>query len=353
MVKSRTAAPAPSAGMSSGSSSARAGSGGLGGNGNMMGMDPDFMREMMDNPIMQSMLDNPALLQSLLTSNPATRELLAANPELRAALNDPETLRSMTAAARNPDLMAEMTRGQDRALANIESLPGGFNALRRMYETLGAPLEDSLRDGLTGRSGSSGSGSSGSAAPAPAPAGPVTDAMPNPWAPARSSAAAGPTGVGAGANPFAALMGGMGGGGGFGGFGTPAPSPAFPFFPGFPAAAPAPAPATGAAAPPSRSRRQPTPLRLAAHRASGRWNHHNCILTSLYSLLLLLVLHCSSLWHSSTYLYLRACTRPRTGTCTCSSACHEPVRCNDGYGRHGRYGRHAWHGQPQRRWWCA
>jgi hypothetical protein len=36
-------------------------------------------------------------------------------------------------AARNPELMREMMRGNDRALSNIEAMPGGFNALSRMY----------------------------------------------------------------------------------------------------------------------------------------------------------------------------------------------------------------------------
>ena len=38
--------------------------------------------------------------------------------------------------------MREQMRNQDRTMANIESHPEGFNALRRMYENLQAPLMD-------------------------------------------------------------------------------------------------------------------------------------------------------------------------------------------------------------------
>jgi ubiquilin len=38
--------------------------------------------------------------------------------------------------------MREQMRSQDRTMANIESHPEGFNALRRMYENFQEPLMD-------------------------------------------------------------------------------------------------------------------------------------------------------------------------------------------------------------------
>ena len=35
---------------------------------------------------------------------------------------------------RNPNAMQQAMRSQDLAMSQIENLPGGFNALRRMYE---------------------------------------------------------------------------------------------------------------------------------------------------------------------------------------------------------------------------
>jgi ubiquilin len=42
--------------------------------------------------------------------------------------------------ARNPNLLKEMMRNNDRALSNLEMLPGGFDALRRMYSTVQEPM---------------------------------------------------------------------------------------------------------------------------------------------------------------------------------------------------------------------
>ena len=33
-------------------------------------------------------------------------------------------------------LMREMTRNMDRAMSNLESMPGGFNALRQVHEQI-------------------------------------------------------------------------------------------------------------------------------------------------------------------------------------------------------------------------
>merc|ERR1712159_727741 len=70
--------------------------------GGLPGMpSADAMQAAMNSPMMQSMLNNPELLRSIMMSNPA--------------------------------MMQEMMRNQDRAMANIESHPGGFNALRQVF----------------------------------------------------------------------------------------------------------------------------------------------------------------------------------------------------------------------------
>lgn len=92
---------------------------------------------MMNAPSIQN---NPELLRTLIRSNPRMRELVDRNPELGHILNDPSFLRQSLQAARNPELMREMTRNADRALSNIEATPEGFNMLRRMYEDVQEPL---------------------------------------------------------------------------------------------------------------------------------------------------------------------------------------------------------------------
>lgn len=107
-----------------------------------MMQNPGAMQQMMNSPMMQSLLENPELLRTLMMANPQVRELMERNPELAGVLNDPATMRQTMQAARNPDLMNEMVRNTDRQMANIEAMPGGFDALRRMYENVQAPLMD-------------------------------------------------------------------------------------------------------------------------------------------------------------------------------------------------------------------
>jgi len=73
-------------------------------------------------------------------SNPQMRDLVDRNPELGHVLNDPSILRQTMEAARNPELMREMMRNTDWGLCIIESMPEGFNHLRRMYENVQEPL---------------------------------------------------------------------------------------------------------------------------------------------------------------------------------------------------------------------
>jgi hypothetical protein len=54
-------------------------------------------------------------------------------------LQDPEMLRQSMEMARNPALRDEMVRNQDQALRNVESMPGGFNALRQMHHQVRSP----------------------------------------------------------------------------------------------------------------------------------------------------------------------------------------------------------------------
>ena len=80
---------------------------------------------------MQNLMDNPETLRSMMTSNPQMR-VSDSNPQLNHILNDqcpPPTMEM----ARNPAAMQQAIRNQDLALSQIENVPGGFNALTRMY----------------------------------------------------------------------------------------------------------------------------------------------------------------------------------------------------------------------------
>lgn len=46
------------------------------------------------------------------------------NPEISHMLNNPEMLRQTMELARNPAMLQELMRSHDRALSNLESIPG-------------------------------------------------------------------------------------------------------------------------------------------------------------------------------------------------------------------------------------
>ncbi|KAJ3298944.1 hypothetical protein HDU79_003270 [Rhizoclosmatium sp. JEL0117] len=179
--------------------------GGMGGAGGMP--DRDQMQAMMRNPMMQALLNNPDLMASIMEADPRMQAMAEQNPEIRRMLRDPAFLRQMTQAMQNPALMDEMQRNQDRALSNIESMPGGMTALSGLYSSMertqraleptGPTVTDESNRLFAERIGADLSDQS---------------ALPNPWAPAATtSSTARPAAAGAATgtvpNPFAALSG--------------------------------------------------------------------------------------------------------------------------------------------------
>lgn len=146
--------------------------------------NPEMMQELMDSPMMRNMMENPEVLRGMMQNNPQMQALLRENPEMRAVMNDPEMLRNAMRMAANPSLRQEMMRNTDRAMAQIENIPGGVDALRRMQEQVADPMMDAF---------GAQSQSSATSGPLPtAPSQPTSSAMPNPWARGGASARARP-----------------------------------------------------------------------------------------------------------------------------------------------------------------
>lgn len=102
--------------------------------------NPDMMRTILDNPMVQQMMNNPDTMRSLITSNPQMQDLMQRNPEISHMLNNPELLRQTMELARNPSMMQELMRSHDRAMSNLESVPGGYSALQRIYRDIQEPM---------------------------------------------------------------------------------------------------------------------------------------------------------------------------------------------------------------------
>lgn len=102
--------------------------------------NPETMRQVLDNPLVQSLMNDPENMRNLVTANPQMQELMQRNPEISHMLNNPELLRQTMELARNPAMLQELMRSHDRALSNLESIPGGHSALRRMYRDIQEPM---------------------------------------------------------------------------------------------------------------------------------------------------------------------------------------------------------------------
>jgi ubiquilin len=166
--------------------------------------------------LMESLMSNPETMRAMFNSNPQTQQLLERNPEVARMLSDPAVLRQTMELARNPQLMREQMRATDRAMSNLDVHPEGFQALRRLYEDVQAPLANALGPqasegqsnpfaSLFSNASTAGTTASGS----PSSGAPNASPLPNPWAPTQPAAA--PAGQQAGASPFGMMPLGLGG----------------------------------------------------------------------------------------------------------------------------------------------
>ncbi|NXY85223.1 UBQL4 protein, partial [Alcedo cyanopectus] len=131
--------------------------------------NPEMLSQIMENPLVQNMMSNPDLMRQMIMANPQMQQLMERNPEISHMLNNPELMRQTMELARNPAMMQEMMRNQDRALSNLESIPGGYNALRRMYTDIQEPMFSAAREQVPAW-GSPGGGS-GASPSTPSPKG--------------------------------------------------------------------------------------------------------------------------------------------------------------------------------------
>lgn len=142
-----------------------------------MMQNPEMMSNVMNSPMMQNIMSNPDIMRTMMESNPQMRELMESNPELRNVLDDPEIMRRSMEMMRDPNSMRNMMRNQDLAMSQIENIPGGFSALRRMYEDVQEPMMDAMAGG-GGTGGTQTNSSTNSSNTGDGAAG---RAMPNPW----------------------------------------------------------------------------------------------------------------------------------------------------------------------------
>lgn len=136
----------------------------------------DFMRNMLRSQTFQNLMSNPDFITGIVESNPQLRRIFESNPQMRHMLRSPDTMRQIMQVMENPALYEEMLRNQDRRIMNIESMPGGRQALEDMYNNIQAPMEEAL-------SGNRRASEDDTVVPdLDTESGPRGDSIPNPWA---------------------------------------------------------------------------------------------------------------------------------------------------------------------------
>lgn len=111
----------------------------------MLISNPETVQNVL-NPMMQQMMNNPDMLRSLFGSMQRMQSLVERNPEVNHLLSNPDVLRESLEMVRNPAALQEVMRNYDRALNNMESMPGGYNVLRRMYTEFQEPLMSAFQE---------------------------------------------------------------------------------------------------------------------------------------------------------------------------------------------------------------
>lgn len=168
---------------------------------NELTSNPEMIRTILDNPLVQQMMDNPDTMRSLLTANPQMQDLMSRNPEISHMLNNPDLLRQTMELARNPSMLQELMRSHDRAMSNLESVPGGYSALQRIYRDIQEPMLNAASEQFS-RNPFAGLVDNSSGAN-PQQGSENRDPLPNPWAPAGGNNQSG----GGGANrPAAGIL---------------------------------------------------------------------------------------------------------------------------------------------------
>eukprot|EP00443_Scrippsiella_acuminata_P120007 CAMPEP_0115686170 /NCGR_PEP_ID=MMETSP0272-20121206/59826_1 /TAXON_ID=71861 /ORGANISM="Scrippsiella trochoidea, Strain CCMP3099" /LENGTH=386 /DNA_ID=CAMNT_0003125757 /DNA_START=1 /DNA_END=1161 /DNA_ORIENTATION=+ len=126
--------------------------------------------------MVQQMMSDPEMLRTMMRMNPQLNQLMEQRPEIARLLEDPEVLQQSMRMMANPSLMREMTRNADRAIGNLDAMPGGHNALVQAHQEIADPL-------FTALAGSAGEAIAQNVASyAQQTEGlPNNEALPNPW----------------------------------------------------------------------------------------------------------------------------------------------------------------------------
>ncbi|XP_013931219.1 PREDICTED: ubiquilin-3-like [Thamnophis sirtalis] len=97
------------------------------------------IRQVLSGPEVQDELEERMLRQTI-ESSPSLIQLAKENVSIGHLLSNPKVVGEIIRYIRKPEVKQEMDRHCDRILSNIESFPGGYNILQRMYKEMEEPI---------------------------------------------------------------------------------------------------------------------------------------------------------------------------------------------------------------------
>uniref|UniRef100_A0A8C6XWW3 Ubiquitin-like domain-containing protein n=1 Tax=Naja naja TaxID=35670 RepID=A0A8C6XWW3_NAJNA len=97
------------------------------------------IRQVLSSPEVQDELEERMLRHTIETS-PSLIQLAKENARVGHLLSNPKVVGEIIRYIQKPEVKQEMDRHCDRILSNIESFPGGYNILQRMYKEIEEPI---------------------------------------------------------------------------------------------------------------------------------------------------------------------------------------------------------------------
>lgn len=128
-------------------------------------INPHFLREFLSTPDLQCLVLMPDIMWNILTNS----------QELSSIVFDPSSVSRVLEDVRIPGIGHEIRRLADLELGSIESIPGGLNQLRYIYEEI---VEENVTAGIYDSQAMDQSTSSETNAGSSLP---NTTPLPNPW----------------------------------------------------------------------------------------------------------------------------------------------------------------------------
>ncbi|XP_062983873.1 LOW QUALITY PROTEIN: ubiquilin-1-like [Elgaria multicarinata webbii] len=143
----------------------------------------ELISEVMQHLFVRNLFSNPGQGWQMILSVPQMQQLAEQNH----IFNNSKFLREMINVATSPAVMDEIIRSHDRALSNLESIPGGYSALQQLYNDIEAPMLNAVQAQFQGNPFAPSESKPSSGAISPLAQTENREPLTNPWAPQSNS----------------------------------------------------------------------------------------------------------------------------------------------------------------------